>query len=636
MLELVIKLSYFILAPLSFVASILLLWSYFKVPKLKEHPGVLIFWQCLSQCIVDCHWFTSIPEIKESLSDTACNILGGFACYFYFVSWNYTIALSYEIYLKIQRPHLNSYKFRTAVYHLLCFGFPVPILILLTVFDGNNGDSVMSACFIQNNTDYELVMWIAVAIHSPLCFAIVIYSLYRVWGQSQTKHLIYHTMVVLSFTACWLPFSICHGLSSNRISQTPEWVISLAIILACPAGLVVFCAKLSEPNMFKNVLRSLVCKKRKNSFKVRITEIEDPSIDITMGESFLSRRKSSYGNAYLNLFSSLTSTNIVNILFGLNFLFNFRKRAKEGNFNFKEHYLWEFGINLETPVKFSIKEYSGEWFEELRRIEGIQNVDLAGSFEIEKNSKDLEKRSKNPGGRGNAFFYFTADKKYILKTIKSEELKLLKSLLPSYLKRVCYEKSLISRILGVFTIRINKSCPFHVVLMENILSECQTPLTFDLKGSTVDRQSCNKMFDSMIGMPRTMVYKDIDFRLNVRGLDINSLEETLEILAGDTLILQEQGIMDYSLLVGVEFYASAVPQSNSNKYRFLSSGNYKIACYIGLIDYLQAYNSKKRLEHTFKRFKKGHNSEEISSVPPVPYRDRFLNFVAEALRADFN
>jgi len=86
-----------VLAPLSVMGSGLLMWTYVKIKKLREHPGSLVFMQCLTQCVLDLHWPLSIQTINKSINGIPCILLGASSCYFYFVTWNYTLGLSLEI-----------------------------------------------------------------------------------------------------------------------------------------------------------------------------------------------------------------------------------------------------------------------------------------------------------------------------------------------------------------------------------------------------------------------------------------------------------------------------------------------------------------------------------------------------------
>ena len=48
---------------------------------------------------------------------------------------------------------------------------------------------------------------------------------------------------------------------------------------------------------------------------------------------------------------------------------------------------------------------------------------------------------------------------------------------------------------------------------------------------------------------------------------------------------------------------------------------------MSIIDYFQIFNLQKNLENKYKKFKTGAKKEEISSIPPDEYKDRFIEFV---------
>ena len=97
-------------------------------------------------------------------------------------------------------------------------------------------------------------------------------------------------------------------------------------------------------------------------------------------------------------------------------------------------------------------------------------------------------------GRSGSFFFFSHDDRFIIKTMSQSELDLfINRMLPSYCHHM-QEPSLIAKILGVFTVKSAQIHAIHVMLMENTLRIDRTffsekPRVFDIKGSTVDRQS---------------------------------------------------------------------------------------------------------------------------------------------------
>lgn len=88
-------------------------------------------------------------------------------------------------------------------------------------------------------------------------------------------------------------------------------------------------------------------------------------------------------------------------------------------------------------------------------------------------NKETIKKAKQSTGKSGSFFFFSYDKKFILKTISIRELESLLKLLPSYYDYICFQNSfsLLSRIYGAFSINIGGMSTIHLFLMENTLSE---------------------------------------------------------------------------------------------------------------------------------------------------------------------
>lgn len=71
-------------------------------------------------------------------------------------------------------------------------------------------------------------------------------------------------------------------------------------------------------------------------------------------------------------------------------------------------------------------------------------------------------------GRSGSFFFFSHDRKFIIKTMTSGELELYLKLLPEFCNLFKTNKnSLIAKIFGVFTVNTEFMKEVHVMLMEN-------------------------------------------------------------------------------------------------------------------------------------------------------------------------
>ena len=148
------------------------------------------------------------------------------------------------------------------------------------------------------------------------------------------------------------------------------------------------------------------------------------------------------------------------------------------------------------------------------------------------------------------------------------------------------------------------------------------------------------------------VLKDIDlkkgprhaFRLSPsrRALLVHAIED-------DSKFLEQHHIMDYSMLIGVkrrglseeEELRSTIAQDDVVSYTPFrcDEGGFATAdladrqaeiLFLGIIDILQPYNTRKKVERTFKQVFTG-GKQEISSEDPVYYGQRFRRFLRSVI-----
>ena len=126
------------------------------------------------------------------------------------------------------------------------------------------------------------------------------------------------------------------------------------------------------------------------------------------------------------------------------------------------------------------------------------------------------------------------------------------------------------------------------------------------------------------------ILKDLDamqmkFRLE---LSHNILDFLLDVIRKDSEFLCNCNIIDYSLLIGVSITGSIRQSLNPNNYinylNGLKSVNQDKVYFIGIIDILTFYNSKKKAEHLIKST---FVDNGVSCVPPNEYQTRFFDFI---------
>ncbi|KAL8135916.1 hypothetical protein AgCh_010510 [Apium graveolens] len=155
----------------------------------------------------------------------------------------------------------------------------------------------------------------------------------------------------------------------------------------------------------------------------------------------------------------------------------------------------------------------------------------------------------SPGKSGSVFF-LSQDDRFMIKTLRKSEVKVLLRMLPDYHKHVrAYDNTLITKFFGLHRIEPSSGQKFRFVVMGNMFcTELRIHRRFDLKGSSLGR-SADKV--------------EIDENTTLKDLDLNYcfyLEPTwrealIKQIEIDSKFLEVQNIMDYSLLLGVHYRA---------------------------------------------------------------------------------
>ena len=224
--------------------------------------------------------------------------------------------------------------------------------------------------------------------------------------------------------------------------------------------------------------------------------------------------------------------------------------------------------------------------------------------------KEIQELDSAEGGKSGAMIFFTHSQKFVIKTIsRSERLSLL-HMLPDYFTRIKSSDSRLSRIIGLFRLNPTKQ---DFIVMENIISDISDAVIFDIKGSSLDRLvSGNYDYTSP---PYGRVLKDLNLQASGFKFDIQPLvkDRILDEIVSDFAMLVTYGIMDYSVLVA--FYRPKVVCAT----RYDIQGIREVYS-VGIIDFLQKYNIKKKSEKCLKKlFFRNH---EVSCEEPQIYGDR--------------
>jgi len=260
-------------------------------------------------------------------------------------------------------------------------------------------------------------------------------------------------------------------------------------------------------------------------------------------------------------------------------------------------------------------------------------------------------------GRSDSFFIFSPDRRFILKTLKSEEAQLLLKILPNLHQYfLANPATLLPKFFGCHAVRTSHGECVYVIVMGNVFhAPLEIHEQYDLKGSWVNRYSG---MDKQTGGKRKSGM-DRDMANANRRLKLARKQQFLDQVSRDAMFLCSLNIMDYSLLVGFHFMDKGslshktveingmeltdpgsysvspsdispenakihVKESPDNLMSSVSTSDDEIY-FMGIIDILQLYNRGKKAERFFKVYLLWKDKNGLSSMPPHAYARRFIS-----------
>uniref|UniRef100_A0A5B7BU75 Phosphatidylinositol 4-phosphate 5-kinase n=1 Tax=Davidia involucrata TaxID=16924 RepID=A0A5B7BU75_DAVIN len=371
-----------------------------------------------------------------------------------------------------------------------------------------------------------------------------------------------------------------------------------------------------------------------------------------------------------------------------------------------------------TPPHYSIDFYWTDYcpmvFRNLREMFKLDAAEYMMSI-----CGDDGLRELSSPGKSGSIFYLSHDDRFVIKTLRRSELKVLLKMLHSYYNHVKeHENTLITKFFGLHRITLRGGKKVRFVVMGNMFcTELRIHRRFDLKGSSQGRITNKDEIDE------TSTLKDLDLSYEFH-MDKSLRESLFKQLTLDSTFLESQKIIDYSLLLGLHFRApehlkalleppdtlqkhesstpsdgatsgelspnglllvthepsfvstTPGPHSRGNTLRAFSVGDkevdlllpgtgrlrvqlgvnmpaqathkllqddigtaevelfevYDVVLYLGIIDILQEYNMRKKIEHAYKSLH--FDPMSISVVEPKLYSERFIKFLDKKVFPD--
>ncbi|XP_018453905.1 putative phosphatidylinositol 4-phosphate 5-kinase 11 [Raphanus sativus] len=194
-----------------------------------------------------------------------------------------------------------------------------------------------------------------------------------------------------------------------------------------------------------------------------------------------------------------------------------------------------------TFTEFDLRDYCPSEFRLIKELEDIDHDDYMHSI---CNDETLNKLSS--GKIGNVF-HVSNDDRFLIKILRKSEIKVILEMLPGYYRHIHnHRSSLFSRIYGAHAVKPIGGVKTYFAVMSNRLhSKVSMNKLYDLKGSPKGRTN------KKIELRNNTVLKDIDLDFCFY-VDPLARQRIIKQTKLDCELLEEQGIMDYSLLVGLQ------------------------------------------------------------------------------------
>ncbi|KGN54717.1 phosphatidylinositol 4-phosphate 5-kinase 5 [Cucumis sativus] len=334
--------------------------------------------------------------------------------------------------------------------------------------------------------------------------------------------------------------------------------------------------------------------------------------------------------------------------------------------------------------EFKWKDYCPLVFRTLRKLFKVDPADYMLSI----CGNDALRELSSPGKSGS-FFYLTNDDRYMIKTMKKSEAKVLIRMLSAYYNHVrAFETTLVTKFYGLHCVKLTGPIQKKVrfIIMGNLFcSEYSIHRRFDLKGSILGRTTDKPESE----IDETTILKDLDLNFVFR-LQKSWFQEFCRQIDRDCEFLEQERIMDYSLLVGLHFRETSaagdlIPSGartpiggpdnevgprlsrvdldqlflDPSRWSSIKLGvnmparvertmrrsdcefqlvgeptgeYYDVVMFFGVIDILQDYDISKKLEHAYKSIQ--YDPTSISAVDPKQYSKRFRDFIFNIFAED--
>ncbi|EEC03982.1 phosphatidylinositol-4-phosphate 5-kinase type I, putative, partial [Ixodes scapularis] len=287
------------------------------------------------------------------------------------------------------------------------------------------------------------------------------------------------------------------------------------------------------------------------------------------------------------------------------------------------------GSNL-TPAHhysdFKFKAYAPVAFRYFRDLFGIQPDDFLLSL-----CNESMRELTNPGASGS-IFYLTNDDEFIIKTVQHKEAEFLQNLLPGYYMNLNQNpRTLLPKFFGLYCYQVRTltllACVRYSILYLGFR------FLFSLKPKVTPSNSTTRLLTMVTYLALPSVTAEVlwaifsaasNSLIRASSFEVQNSDVMAQVAVTLPVCLPEgRGKMIRFLLTtcahSFATRAGGIPARNSKGERLL--------LFLGVIDILQSYRLKKKLEHTWKSM--FHDGDSVSVHRPSFYAQRFQDFMAK-------
>nr|CCA24411.1 Phosphatidylinositol 4phosphate 5kinase (PIPKD12/GPCRPIPK) putative [Albugo laibachii Nc14] len=669
---------YFIAGVIGFVFYAFIICTYTRIPSISaQHPAAnIIIWHTgcglmlmasfisyfLTENVID-----AVP-ILTPLRDSLCQYFGPWNQFFLLGSTLWYLMLAVDLLLALFNPWIG-YSCKAWTYHIIAWGIST-LTAAWMVVTKNVGLSTCNMCWIRKTSTPEqvnLAHWMflfgPVILTWLFLFFVLIFATIRfaqrqldVTYRAKRRSLLQYYRYLLLYGAHWAACGSIyyedyhdwfgHYRNQRRLLITlvivfASYPILLSIVWVVNTDLIQHCTKdntlpkadkgreaFANTDHFSAALRKDLMRYTTTGIRcsLRGDSVDTVSRSSRLLEHDLESRP---------LISPLASTSPD--------LYHEKKRVAATIYNVEYRFYEKLGFT----------DYAPRIFQSIRELSGIRHDLYEQSFA----DTLLERASE---GKSGMLFYFTTDRKYLVKTMTKMEHKFLLKILPVYHQYIMKQpKSLLCRFLGCHSMQlpVGWNTMFFVV-MENVMAGGKVHERYDLKGivsaafknKDYVRQHPSIEARSQLSPALSIEFSQIlsrtssDVQLG-RDQELLSRHVALNVNASiranfsrqiisDCGFLQRLGIMDYSCLLGIRHYSKPLRETEMNDLprNALISVDYRSVYYVGFIDILQYYNSGWKCQRAILSLLI--DPTEITALPPAEYALRFLQFIHDHLLND--